>query len=71
MVEFGRYFKLRSKNDRIMGLNDRIINSKKVRNGVYAYRLLHGGIEIGKELYIGYSLTDAIRLWRQKNKLGK
>ena len=54
-----------------MGLNDRIINSKKVRNGVYAYRLLHGGIEIGKELYIGYSLTDAIRLWRQKNKLGK
>lgn len=52
-----------------MGLNDKIISTKKVRNGVYAYMLLHGGVEIAKELYIGYSLTEAIRLWRQKNKI--
>ena len=50
-----------------MGLNDKILSTKKVRDGVYAYKLLHGGIEIGKELYLGYSMTESIKLWRQKN----
>ena len=49
-------------------MEHRVLSTKKVRNGVYAYRLINGGIEIQGELYLGYSMTDSIKLWRRKNK---
>ncbi len=48
----------------MLGLNDYIIKSKKVRNGVYAY-VTQGGINIEGISYIGYSLTEAIAKYRK------
>jgi hypothetical protein len=49
----------------MIGLNDKIVSSRKVRNGLYAYRLQNGGVSIGKQLYIFYSLTEAISKYRR------
>ena len=43
------------------------IKSKKVRVGVYAYQYQNGTINIDGRTYIGYSMTEAIRLFRQSN----
>lgn len=43
--------------------------SRKVRNGVTAYRYRNGVINICGEKYIDYNMTEAIKLWRQKNPL--
>ena len=43
------------------------IRSKKVRNGVYAYQYQNGTINIDGRKYIGYSMTESIRLWRKSN----
>jgi len=42
------------------------IRSKKVRNGIYAYQYRQL-ININGEKYIGYSITEAIKIWRSKN----
>jgi hypothetical protein len=44
------------------------IRSKKVRVGVYAYQYQNGTINIQGSKYIGYSMTESIRLWRKSNK---
>ncbi len=44
------------------------IASKKVRNGVYAYKYPNGCINIEGTKYFMYSLTAAIKMWRHKNK---
>lgn len=49
-------------------LFDTPIASKKVRKDVTAYRYRNGTININGEKFIFYSMTDAIKLWRQKNK---
>ena len=36
----------------------------KVREGVYAYRYANGTINIEGKKYIGYSIKEAIKLWR-------
>lgn len=36
----------------------------KVRNGIYAYRYANGTINIEGKKYIGYSIKEAIKLWR-------
>lgn len=51
----------------MVGLNDVIISKHRVRAGVYALKLQNGGIQIGEELYLDYSLKDAMKLWRNKN----
>jgi hypothetical protein len=43
------------------------ISERKVRKGVTAYRYPNGTINIAGEKYIGYSMTDAISLWRKKH----
>ena len=43
------------------------ISKTKVRNGIYAYKYPNGVININGEKYIGYSIKDAIRIWRSKN----
>ena len=40
---------------------------RKVRIGVIAYKYPNGTININGQKYIGYSMTDAIKIWRSKN----
>lgn len=51
----------------MMDLFSTPIKSKKVRVGVYAYLYQNGTINIDGRKYIGYSMTEAIRLFRQSN----
>lgn len=48
----------------MVGINDIIFKKKKVRNGIYAY-VTQGGININGISYIGYSLTEAIIVFRK------
>jgi hypothetical protein len=48
-----------------------IVKMYHVRNGIIAYKLLGGGVQIENEygnyqLYIGYSIKDAIAKYRQE-----
>lgn len=47
-----------------IGLNSVVLKRKKIRNGVYAY-VTQGGINIEGISYLGYSLTDAIKVFRK------
>lgn len=49
-----------------MNLFETPILSKKVRNGVRADKYRNGIININGEQYVGYSMTEAIKLWRNK-----
>lgn len=51
-----------------LDLFDKPIKRRKVRNGIYAYRYPNGCINIEGQKYFFYSMTEAIKLWRQKNK---
>ena len=42
------------------------IKSKRVRKGVTAYLYRNGTININGMKYVGYSMTDAIKLYRKK-----
>lgn len=44
-----------------------IVAEKKVRNGITAYKFRSGVIEIEGMRYMFYSMTDAIKKWRQDN----
>lgn len=52
-----------------MNIFSEAIKQKKVRNGVYAYLYLNGCINIEGQKYFGFSMTEAIKNWRNKNKL--
>ena len=43
------------------------IKKVKVRKNIFAYQYPQL-INIAGEKYIGYSMTEAIKLWRKKNK---
>lgn len=47
-------------------LFDKPLKQKRVRKGVTAYLYRNGTININGEKYIGYSMTDAISLYRAK-----
>lgn len=47
-------------------LFDTPLSKTKVRAGVYAYKYRNGTINIDGQKYVGYSVKDAIRLWRKK-----
>lgn len=49
-----------------MNLFETPIRSKKVRNGLYAHQYRNGCINIDDQKYYGFSMTDAIKLYRQK-----
>lgn len=49
-----------------MDLFERPIKSKKVRNGLYAHQYRNGCVNIDGQKYYGFSMTDAIKLYRQK-----
>lgn len=49
-------------------LFDNPIRSKQVRKGVTAYQYRNGCININGQKFFDYSMTDAIKLWRQNNK---
>lgn len=47
-------------------LFDDPIATKKVRNGVVAHKYRNGTININGKKYVGWSMTDAIKLYRQE-----
>ena len=49
-------------------LFDTPICSKKVRNGVYAHKYRTGVININGFLFSGYSMTEAIKSFRNQQK---
>lgn len=58
-----------SKQFKIMcDLFDTPITQKKVRKGVDANQYRNGTININGQKYIGYSMTEAIRMYRKKFK---
>jgi hypothetical protein len=44
------------------------IREKQVRVDVVAYQYRNGIINIAGEKYSGYSMTEAIKIWRSKNR---
>ena len=44
------------------------IKAVKVRNGIYAYKYANGCININGSKYFDYSIRDAVKMWRRKNK---
>lgn len=44
------------------------ILARKVRKGITAYKYPNGTININGEKFIFYSMTEAIKKWRNKNK---
>lgn len=51
-----------------MDLFDTPIRKAKVNKHVYAYEYRTGVIVIAESKYIGYSMREAIKLWRNKQK---
>lgn len=52
-----------------MLLFDTPTSKTKVRQNIFAYRYRNGNIYIQEEVYVMYSLKEAIKLWRQKNPI--
>jgi hypothetical protein len=44
------------------------IRSGKIRKGVWYHQYSNGNINIMGELYVMYSIKDAVKKWRNKNK---
>jgi hypothetical protein len=49
-------------------LFDTPIAARKVRAGVTAYKYRNGTININGQKFVFYSMTEAIKRWRSKNK---
>lgn len=50
-------------------LFDMPIKQKEVRKGIIAYQYRNGVINIDGTKFLEYSMTEAIKRWRQKNPL--
>lgn len=44
------------------------LSATKVRNGIFAYRYRNGLILIDGQKFYGYTIKQAIQLYRNKNK---
>lgn len=53
----------------IPDLFEKPIATRYVRAGVVAYKYRNGVININGEKFIDYSMTDAVKIWRSKNKM--
>lgn len=53
-------------NQTMIDLFEAPIKKKIVQNGLYAYRNINGCVNIDGQKYYGFSMTDAIKLYRQK-----
>ena len=49
-------------------LFDKPIYERKVRKGIMAYQYRNGVININGQKYLEYSMTEAIKRWRNQNK---
>ncbi len=45
------------------------IRKRKVRKNIYAYQYSNGVININGQMYLEYTLTDAIKAWRTQNRI--
>ena len=52
----------------MIDLFDSPICSQKVRNNVTAFKYRTGVINIEGKKFVGYSMKDAIKIWRSDNK---
>lgn len=50
-------------------LFDTPLRSGKVRKGVYYHQYRNGIINIMGEKFSGYSIKDAVMIWRKKNPI--
>jgi hypothetical protein len=48
---------------------DTPIRSGKVRNDVYYYQYRNGIIDIAGVTFVMYSIKDAVKIWRNRNKI--
>lgn len=53
----------------MMNLFEAPIVKKEIRKNVYAYKYKNGCININGEKFFFYSMNQAIKEWRQKNKV--
>jgi hypothetical protein len=44
------------------------ISRTKVRNGIYAYKYANGTINIEGKKYVGYSIKEAIKIYRHEKR---
>jgi hypothetical protein len=44
------------------------ISKTKIRKDIYAYKYRNGCININSEKFFFYTIKEAIKLWRSKNK---
>ena len=44
------------------------ISSTKVRNGIFAMKYPNGCININGQKYFGYSIKEAVKMWRTDNR---
>jgi hypothetical protein len=44
------------------------ISRTKVRNGIYAYKYANGTINIDGKKYVGYSIKEAIKIYRHEKR---
>lgn len=51
-----------------MNLFENPVSQTKVRNNVFALRYSNGTININGQKFIGYSIKEAIKIWRQRQK---
>jgi hypothetical protein len=56
-----------AQNGSMPDLFDSPIRAKKVRKNVTAYQYRNGCININGKKFFGYSMTEAIKKWRQEN----
>lgn len=45
------------------------LSKTKVRKDVYAYAYKNGTININGKKFIGYSIKEAIKIWRKENPI--
>lgn len=50
----------------MIDLFEKPIRQKKIRNGIFAYQYRNGTIVIKHKKYVGYSMTEAIKLFRNQ-----
>ena len=59
-------YSYKGNNEVVMMLFESPIRTKVVRNGIVARQYINGTVNINGETYIGWSLSDAIAMYRKK-----
>lgn len=44
------------------------LKTRRVKEGIFAHQYPNGTININGQKFVGYSMTEAIKIWRKNNK---